>query len=235
MTKNLLFTFTLLAGACAAIAQTPQGQTPLQNPPLQNPPFQAPAPRQTAPLPASPTGNIVALPNKIAIIAIQQAIMGTKEGSAAGSALKLKYAPKQTEFEKRQADIQSLQDQLKKGGVTLSAEAKDKLQRDIDGKTKALQRDAQDMNDDSQQDMGKVFNELGDKMVQIIEQYAYQNGYAVVLDVSNTQQTPVIWAAPSTNITADIIKLYDQAHPGTAAAAPARQPVQPIKKQPNKL
>jgi outer membrane protein len=127
-------------------------------------------------------------------------------------------------------------DQLKKGSATLSAEAKDKLQRDIDARTKSLQRDAQDTQDDSQQDMGKVFNELGDKMVQIVEQYAYQNGFAVVLDVSS-QQTPVIWAAPSSNITADIVKLYDQAHPGVAPAgqpkplqAPPKPPAAGIKK-----
>ena len=166
----------------------------------------AQAPVQTASAAPSPTGNIVALPSKIAIIAVQSAIMATKEGTIAGNALKAKYAPRQAEFEKRQADVQSLTEQLKKGSATMSAEAKDKLQRDIDAKTKSLQRDAQDTQDDSQQDMGKVFNELGDKMVQIIEQYAYQNGYAVVLDVSS-QQTPVIWAAPSSNITADIIKL----------------------------
>jgi outer membrane protein len=182
----------------------------------------------TASAAPSPTGNVVALPNKIAIIAIRDAIMATKEGTIAGNALKAKYAPRQAEFEKRQADIQSMTDQLKKGGATMSAEAKDKLTREIDGKTKSLQRDAQDTQDDSQQDMGKVFNELGDKMVQIIEQYAYQNAYAVVLDVSS-QQTPVIWAAPSSNITADIVKLYDQAHPGIAPAAGPKPPLAPPK------
>jgi outer membrane protein len=205
-----------LAAACAAMAQS---QTPVQ------------APVQTASAAGSPTGNIVALPNKIAIIAIRDAIMATKEGTIAGNALKAKYAPRQADFEKRQADIQTLTEELKKGSVTMSAEAKDKLQREIDAKTKTLQRDAQDANDDSQQDMGKVFNELGDKMVQIIEQYAYQNGYAVVLDVSS-QQTPVLWAAPSSNITADIIKIYDQAHPGIAPTGAPKPPQVPPKQTP---
>ena len=49
-----------------------------------------------------------------------------------------------------------------------------------------------------------------------------QNGYAMVVDVSNPQ-TPVLWADPAVDITNEIVKLYDQAHPGTgAAAAPAR-------------
>jgi hypothetical protein len=49
-----------------------------------------------------------------------------------------------------------------------------------------------------------------------------------VLDVSN-QQTPVLWADPSAEITSEIIKLYDQAHPGTGGttAAPARPATPP--------
>jgi outer membrane protein len=216
LTKNLL-TATLVLGCAAAQAQTPPVQTVQQA-------------SASVSAPSSPPGNIVALPSKIAIIRLEQAVMATKEGLAAGAVLKAKYAPKQAELEKRQADIQTLKEQLQKGGATMSADTKDKLQRDIDAKVKALQRDAQDANDDSQQEMGKVFNDLGGKMLQVIEPYAYQNGYAVVLDVSS-QQTPVIWAAPATNITADIIKLYDQAHPGGAPAAAAPKPVQALPKQ----
>jgi outer membrane protein len=231
LTRNLV-TVALAAG-CAVMAQDrTKAVLPVINTPFRVLYFAASqTPVQTASASPSPTGNIVALPTKIAIIAIQSAVMATKEGTIAGNALKAKYAPKQAEFEKRQADIQSLTDQLKKGAATMSPEAKDKLQRDIDGKTKSLQRDAQDTQDDSQQDMGKIFNELGDKMVQIIEQYAYQNGYAVVLDVS-AQQTPVIWAAPSANITADIVTLYDQAHPGIAPAAAPKPPTAAAPKPP---
>jgi outer membrane protein len=215
--RNTIATLAL-AAACAtlAAAQTASAQAPAAQTAASRPNgIQAPA------LPASPTGNIVALPSKIAVISIQPAIMGTKEGAAAGAALQAKYAPRQAEFEKRKADIDALTEQLKKGATTLDEAAKTKLARDIDAKTKSLQRDAQEASDDSQQDMGKVYNEIGDKMLQVIEPYAYQNGYAVVLDVSG-QQTPVIWAAGSANITADIIKLYDLAHPGTGTA-PAAQ------------
>ena len=134
----------------------------------------------------------------------------------------MKYQPKKDDFDKRQRDIQAIQDQVKKGAATMSEDAKAKLERDIDSKTKSLQRDTQEVSDDYEQDMGKVFQELGNKMLQIIEQYSYQNGYAAVLDVSNRQTSPVLWAAPSSNITADIIKLYDQAHPAAAGSAPRR-------------
>ena len=45
----------------------------------------------------------------------------------------------------------------------------------------------------------------------------------LVLDVSNQQTSPVLWAASSIDITNDIVKLYDQANPadGSAAKSPA--------------
>jgi outer membrane protein len=214
LTKSFAIVTLVVGFAAMAQAQTaPAGQAT------------APAPAP-APAFAAPTGGNVALPTKVAIIAIQQAIMATKEGSAAGASINTKYEPKKADFEKRQRDIQALSDQLKKGSATMSDDAKTKIERDIDSKTKALQRDTQDTSADYEEEMGKVYQEMGNKMLQIIEQYSYQNGYAVVLDVSN-QQTPVIWAAPSSNIIADIIKLYDQAHPGLPVAKPAA-PAKPM-------
>jgi outer membrane protein len=57
--------------------------------------------------------------------------------------------------------------------------------------------------------------------MEVVQQYATANGFVMVLDVSNPQ-SPVLWHNPATDITTDIIKLYDQAHPAAAkAVAPA--------------
>ena len=74
---------------------------------------------------------------------------------------------------------------------------------------------------------GKIMQELGNKMMAVIEKYSNQNGYALVLDVSNPQ-TPVLWAASAIDITNDIVKLYDQANPGAApSAGTATRPAAP--------
>ena len=67
--------------------------------------------------------------------------------------------------------------------------------------------------------------DLGSKMQAVWEQYLPQNGYALLIDVGS-QQTPVLWATSSVDITQEIIKLYDQAHP----VAPASPPAPPAKK-----
>ena len=206
MKKNSVLIPALVFGACAlALAQAPA----------------APA----APKPTAPAGPP---PTRVAIINVQQAIVNTQEGQKEAAALQVKFNPRKAALEKRQTDIQALQDQLKKGGATMSEAAKDKIMRDIDTNTKSLNRDADDLNSDVEQETNKIMQDLGQKLMAILDTYAAQNGYAVILDVGN-QQHPVFWADPSTQITADIVKLYDQAHPVANAAKPpaARPPAAP--------
>ena len=103
----------------------------------------------------------------------------------------------------------------------MSEDAKAKLMRDIDANNKSLQRDTEDAQADLDQEQGKIMQELGDKVMAVLEKYATANGYAMVLDVSNPQ-TPVLWAASAIDITNDIVKLYDQANPGTGAPSSAK-------------
>jgi outer membrane protein len=169
-------------------------------------------------------------PTKIAILYVQNALLLSAEGKKAAAELQGKFNPRRSTLEKRQTDIQALQDQLKKGGATMSEDAKNKLARQIDADGKSLQRDADDLNADAEQEQNKVFQDMIMKLNAVVAQYATQNGYAVVLDVSN-QQSPILWAAASTDITSDIVKLYDQAHPVAAGAPAAKPPAPPATKK----
>jgi outer membrane protein len=173
-----------------------------------------------APTPAATAGPT---PTKVGIINITAAILQTKDGQKAAAELKTKFDPKKSALEKRQQDIQALQDQLRKGAATMSDEAKARMERDISTNDRSLKNDADDLNTEVDQDQQKLMQDIWGKMNPIINQFATQNGYAVVLDVSN-QQGGVIFGAADINITPEIIKLYDQAHPGTGAAAPAAAP-----------
>ena len=163
------------------------------------------------------------VPTKIAIIHVQNAILQTKDGQKAAADLQAAFNPRQQDLEKKRSQLTALQEQLRKGSATMSEDAKTKLMRDIDATTTRVNRDTQDAQSDLDEAQGKVMQELGGKMMAVLEKYATQNAFAVVLDVSNPQ-TPVIWAASAVDITNDIVKLYDQAYPGGAAAAPAAVP-----------
>lgn len=159
-------------------------------------------------------------PAKIGVIQVQEAILSTKDGQKAANDLQAKFAPRKAELEKKQGDITGLQDQLKRGSATMSDDAKNKLVHDIDAKTTALKRDSEDFDTDVQEEEGKLMQQLGQKVMKVVDKYALDNGFAVIFDVSNPQ-TPVLWRATATDITADIIALYDKANPYAATATPA--------------
>ena len=173
---------------------------------------------------AAPAAALAA-PTKVGVIQIQAALAATKEGQKAAAELETKLAPRKKELEGKQAEIKDLQDRLQKGGNTLSDSAKEDLTRNIDTKTKSYNRQLEDAQAELEQEQQKVVNVLGQKMMAVIDKFAQQNGFAIVLDVSN-QNTPVLYASNTVDITKEVIDLYDKtvftATP--AAARPAGAP-----------
>ena len=175
-------------------------------------------------------GQASAPPTKVGIIHIQQAIAQTRDGQKAVGELTTKYEPKKKELDQKQAEVQQLEQQYRTGTNTMSDEARQKLMRDIDQRRKQLQRDTDDAQAELQQDQDRVLQELGQKIMVIVDRYASEHGFALILDVSSPQ-TPVLFASNSIDITRDIVSLYDQPQgagsAGPAAGAPAAKPVAP--------
>jgi outer membrane protein len=165
-------------------------------------------------------GQTAAQPNKVGVIDIQRAIAMTQEGQKAAAELSARYEPKRKELEKGQSEIQALRDQLSRGSNTLSDEAKAALTREIDQKTKLWNRDTEDAQSDFQQDQDKLLQSFFERVQVVIDKYARDNGYSLILDIG-AQQSPVIYATNSIDITADVIALYDKNSPAPTGAAPA--------------
>jgi outer membrane protein len=156
---------------------------------------------------------------KVAVINIQAAIANTKDGKKAAEDLDTRMGPRKKDLEKKQADINALKDSLQKGGAAMSEAAKRELMTNIDTKTKAYNRDLEDAQAELQQEQDKALNELGQKMMAVIDKYSRDNAYALVLDVSNPQ-TPVLFASNTIDITQAIIEMYDKNAPTAAPAKP---------------
>ena len=175
-------------------------------------------------LPAMLAGAALTLPaqapNKIAIIHLQNAIIGTRDGQKAAKELETKFMPKRQEIEKRQGEIQALQQQLRASSNTASEEQKNKLMRDIDVKQKALQRDGEDASAELDQEQQKLFQEIGGKVMAVIDKYATDNAFAVVIDVS-AQSSPILYASTAVDITRQVVETYDKNAPASNAVPPA--------------
>jgi outer membrane protein len=158
-------------------------------------------------------------PTKVGIIHIQNAILATKDGQKAANDLQTKFSPTKSQIDKMQNDVLQVEDKLKKGSQTLSDDARQQLMRDRDQKATALKRATEDAQAEVEQEEGKIMQELGQRVMQVVAKYANDNGFAIIIDVSS-QQTPVLWAANGIDITKEIVDLYDKNAPAAGAAAP---------------
>jgi outer membrane protein len=157
---------------------------------------------------------------KVGIINIQNAIASTKDGQKAAADLQAKFEPTRAKLAKKQQDLEADKAKLNQGANAMSVDQKEKLMRDIDAKTKSLNRDTEDAQAELDQETGKIMQELGGRIVAVLSKYAKDHGYSLIIDVSS-QQTPVLFAANEIEVTGDIIKLYDQNSPGAVITTPA--------------
>jgi outer membrane protein len=181
----------------------------------------ASAPAAATAAPAAPAG-----PAKIAVVAFQVAVAQTNEGQRNFADLQKKYDPKRQQLKALNDEIETQTKQLQTQGTALSDTEKASRAKSIDEKKKQLQREAEDAQNDMQQEMQELYNGLASKVYDVLSSYAQQHGYTLVLDVAQ-QQTPVLYATESTNITKAVIEAYNvksgvPAPPAApAAAAPA--------------
>jgi len=179
----------------------------------------AAAPPASAPTP-SPAASAL---GKIGIINIQQAIVATNEGQRDFGALQKRFEPKQNELNTLNKEIEDLKKQLQTQGDKLNDDARATLVRNIETKQKSLQRQVEDAQGDFQGQQNEIANRIGGKMLEVLDKYAKQNGYSLILDVSSPQ-TPVLWAGPSIDLTKEMVDAYNgqsNVPPPTTAAAPS--------------
>jgi Skp family chaperone for outer membrane proteins len=147
---------------------------------------------------------------RIAVIDMQAAIAGTREGRQVTLDMQTKFEPLRAALEKKAAELQQLQDQLQKGAATMNDETKLRLERQLEAGNRAAKHDSEDLQAEAAADQAIAARDLEKKMLAEVDKFASQNGYAAVLDIS--QPLPVVWAPTAANITAQMIKRYDAAH-----------------------
>lgn len=193
---------------------------------------QAPAPAPAAPVPAAaadaaPAGTATAPTGatKVAVINFQAAVFQTNEGKRNVGELQKKFDPKRAQLKAQSDEIDTLKKQLQASGDKLSDTERQTRTRTIDEKEKALQREGEDASNDYEQEMQQTYQQLAEKVYGVVQSYASQNGFSVVLDASaGQQQLPtVLWANASTDITKAVIEAYNvkSGVPAPAAEAPA--------------
>ncbi len=174
---------------------------------------------------------IASAQGKVGVINIQGAIVGTKDGQKAAQDLETKLGPKRKDLEKQQTDLKGLQESLQRGGNAMSETAKSELARTIDQKTKSFNRNVEDAEAEYQQEQQKALGSLGQKMMAVIDKYAKDNSYSLIIDVSSPN-TPVLYASNTIDVTKDIVDLYDKNAPSMPAVMPTSNSARPAQSIP---
>jgi Skp family chaperone for outer membrane proteins len=206
MNRTLIFVSALGAGlmTAAGTAQTT-----------------APAPQPAAEAAVTPQ----AIPAKIALVAFEQAVFATNEGQRAVQDVQKKFEPKKAQIDTAAQEVDSLKKQLQSAPATLSDEERATRLKNIDTKEKQLNRDAEDAQTAYNADLQEAYGKVATKVSVTLKKYVSDNGFTLLLDVSN-QQSNVMWAVPSTDVTQAVVTAYNTssgvaAPPPSAPAAPA--------------
>ena len=180
----------------------------------------------TAQTPAAPAGASSAAattpagPPKIAVIAFQVAVGQTNEFQRNFADLQKKFDPKRQQIKTLSDEIENLTKQLQAQGEKLSDTERASRAKTIDDKKKQLQREGEDAQNDFQQEMQEMYSGLASKVYDVLNDNSKQHGFTLVLDMAQ-QQTPVLYATESTNITKPIIDAYNTKSGVPAPPAPA--------------
>ncbi len=177
---------------------------------------------QSAPAAATTPGGA-----KVGIIDVQQVIVATNEGQRDFEALQKKFDPKRTELQNLSKEVDGLKSQLNTQGDKMNEDAKAKLVKDIESKQKVLQRQAEDAQNEFQQEQNTIAQRILQKLGPVIDKYAKDNGFGLLIDSSNPwPQGPVLWANGSVDISKTIVDQYNtvsgvpaQPKPANAGAA----------------
>jgi outer membrane protein len=180
---------------------------------------------------AAPAAGAAAVTKSVGIINLRGAIGSTAEGKQASAELQSQFAPRSAEIDNQTKAINDLQQRLQSGQGKLSQDEEARLTAEGQRRTQKLDRLRTEFQDDASAAQQDVLERIGRKMVDVLDRYARENGFSVILDTSG-QNSPILYASNQVDVTQDIIRLYDQAYPVKNAPAGATSTPKPATPKP---
>lgn len=142
---------------------------------------------------------------KIGYIVTPRLLSESKLGKESSAKLKAKAESAEKGLEKKMTELKKLQDDITKRMAVLNDSEKAKLGEEYE---KQL-REAKRMKEDAQQDFDKtrqaIENDMMTKFRSVIEKFAKENGYDMVLDAGT-----LLYISQKADITNEVIQLADK-------------------------
>jgi outer membrane protein len=165
----------------------------------------------------SPTGQAQGLaPSRVGFVDLQRVLARSQAGAAARDQLEKERGTMQKQVDGTRNEITKMQEELEKKGQLLSPESRREKQEALERKV----RDARRLMDDLQKELQKKEQDLTVKVLNdisgVVAQVGKERGFTVIVE---KRGAAVIWGAPESDITDDIIKAANNSAPASAPAA----------------
>jgi outer membrane protein len=142
-------------------------------------------------------------------VAFNAAVLQTAEAKHVFSDLQAKFGPRQAHLQQLNAQIESLKKQINDSSSSLSEAEKSAKMHTLDTAQRQMQREADDFKSDTDSASQQAFQSIAQKLYALLQDYAKQHAYTLVID-RGSDAAPVVWyAAANADITVELIRAYD--------------------------
>lgn len=148
-------------------------------------------------------------PQNIAVVSFNALVLQTNEAHRDLGALEAKFAPRQSQLQVLNGEIESSRKELADNGDKLSDQERASRAQALSAKEKQLERSTEDFRNDSQVEGQEAFQKIAQEVFAFMQEYARQHGYTIVID-RGPDSAPVVWfAAEDADITDRVMKAYN--------------------------
>ena len=154
---------------------------------------------------------------RIAYVNYSLLIQESPQAQSAVASLRAEFEPKQRSLQTEASELKSREDALKKNEATMTQDQRDQAELDLRERYQDLARKQTEIQDDVNTRRNELMSELQRTLVQIVQNYAKQQRYDLVL------ADGVIYANSALDITPAILSaLKSQAPAARRAPGPSR-------------
>jgi len=151
---------------------------------------------------------------KLGFVSGLDVLYGTQSGQQEIAIVQTFMEEKQKEYDAQRMALEQLRERFDTQQLTLNAQTRAQMQRDIEVDDRELTRFQEDTQVEITRRRDEIFAAEDGKIQNLITDYAQENGFSVIFLRNETQ----IYVDPSLDITPDIIRIYDERFPVVSAA-----------------
>jgi outer membrane protein len=144
---------------------------------------------------------------KIGYIVTPKLLAETKLGKESSAKLKAKAEAAEKGLTKDVEEMKKMQDDIVKRASVLNDEEKAKLGEEFERKNRDMKRKKEDAQREFDKARGTIENEMMTKFRTVIEKFAKDNGYDLILDAGT-----LLYISSKADVTTEVIQLADKSY-----------------------